>query len=70
VSATSAELLMREFLDWVGDRPRTYDEAIEAWKSSCPRHPVLDDAFTDGLVEMRGGLVVLTDAGTMRGSHG
>ena len=27
-------LLMREFLTWVGDRPRTYAEATEAWRQS------------------------------------
>ena len=54
-------LLMRELLVWVGEKPRSYDETIEAWRSNCPRHPVLDDAFTDGLVRVEGGGVVLTD---------
>ena len=30
-------LLMVEFLDWVAFRPRTYADAMEAWRSSCPR---------------------------------
>ena len=60
---TAPELLLRELLAWVGDAPRTYDETIEAWRSNCPRHPVLDDAFTDGLIRSVDGLVVLTDAG-------
>jgi hypothetical protein len=55
--------LLHEFLDWVASRPRTYDDAIEAWRSNCPRHPVLDDAFTDGLISVVGKSVVLTDAG-------
>jgi hypothetical protein len=55
--------LLHEFLDWIADRPRTYDDAIEAWRSNCPRHPVLDDAFTDGLVRVEGGIVVLSDRG-------
>ena len=33
------ELLLRELLVWVGDRPRTYDDTIEAWRSNCSRHP-------------------------------
>jgi hypothetical protein len=57
------ELLLRELLVWIGDRPRTYDDTIEAWRSNCPRHPVLDDAFTDGLVRVEGGVVVLTEGG-------
>jgi hypothetical protein len=57
------ELLLRELLVWIGDRPRTYADTIEAWRSNCPRHPVLDDAFTDGLVHVEGGVVVLTEGG-------
>ncbi len=60
---TAPELLLRELLVWVGDRPRTYDDTIEAWRSSCPRHPVLDDAFTGRLLRVDGGAVFLTDRG-------
>jgi len=49
---TAPELLVRELLVWVADAPRTYAETIEAWRSNCPRHPVLDDAFTDGLIRV------------------
>jgi hypothetical protein len=55
--------LLHELLDWIAARPRSYDDAIEAWRSNCPRHPVLDDAFTDGLIAVAGGSVVLTEAG-------
>ena len=60
---TAPELLLRELLAWVGDAPRTYAETIEAWRSNCPRYPVLDDAFTDGLIRVADGLVVLTETG-------
>jgi hypothetical protein len=64
VSAAAApDLLLRELLVWVGDRPRTYRDTIEAWRSNCPRHPVLDDAFTEGLVRVEDGLVLLTERG-------
>ena len=56
-------LLLREFLDWVAARPRTYGDTVEAWRSSCPRHPVLDDAFTAGLIATVAGAVVLTSHG-------
>jgi hypothetical protein len=39
-----------ELLAWIASRPRTYAEAIEAWKSNCPRLSVWDDAIEDGLV--------------------
>lgn len=60
----------RELLQWIAREPRTYGEAMEAWRSNCPRHPVWDDACMDGLVEvldegptMNDGAVVLTDLG-------
>jgi hypothetical protein len=60
---TTPELLLRELLVWVCDRPRSYVDTIEAWRSNCPRHPVLDDALTDGLVRVEGGVVRLTERG-------
>ena len=62
-------LLMLEFLAWLASRRRTYREAMEAWRSTCPRQTVWEDALADGLiqVESRGTLqqseVVLTQRG-------
>ena len=47
-----ASLLMIEFLTWISSRRRTYAEAMEAWRSSCPRHPVWEDALADGLIQI------------------
>lgn len=58
-----------ELLAWVSTGPRTYRETIEAWRTSCPRLSVWDDAIADGLVEVRRdgvpgeALVGLTTAG-------
>ena len=56
-------LLLREFLDWIAARPRSYADTVEAWRSSCPRHPVLDDAFTAKLIATVGTTVILTRQG-------
>ena len=62
-------LLMIELLRWVSSRRRTYAEAMEAWRSHCPRHPVWDDALADGLIQVEGegtlgqALVTLTPRG-------
>ena len=53
--AESPELLMLEFLTWVADRRRTYDEAMEAWQSHCPRQTIWEDAIIDGLVQIEDG---------------
>jgi hypothetical protein len=46
----SASLIMTQFLAWVADRPRTYAQTMEAWRSTCPRLSVWEDANIDGLV--------------------
>jgi hypothetical protein len=45
-----AEALLFEFLDWISSRPRTYSEAMEAWRTNCPRHSVWEDALGEGLI--------------------
>jgi hypothetical protein len=48
-------LIMLQFLQWVADRPRSREDVMEAWKSSCPRFPVWEDARADGLIQQCGG---------------
>jgi hypothetical protein len=61
--------LMVEFLTWVARRPRTYADAMEAWRSNCPRQSVWEDALIDGLIQVENGpsmnesRVVLTPLG-------
>jgi hypothetical protein len=43
-------LIMIQFLAWVADRPRNYAQTMEAWRSSCPRLSVWEDAIIEGLV--------------------
>ena len=47
--------LLREFLVWVSSRRRTYAEAMEAWRSNCPRQSVWEDALGDDLIQIEGG---------------
>jgi hypothetical protein len=42
--------LTLQLLEWIAARPRTYPEAIEAWRTHCPRLSVWDDATIDGLI--------------------
>lgn len=48
-----ANLLMLEFLSWVSSRRRTYNEAMEAWQSHCPRQTIWEDAMIDGYIELK-----------------
>jgi predicted transcriptional regulator len=47
--------LTLEFLLWIARRPRTYAEAMEAWRSNCPRQSVWEDALLEGLIEVENG---------------
>jgi hypothetical protein len=44
--------LMRQFLAWAAAHPRTYEQAMDAWRSSCPRSSVWEDALADGLIRL------------------
>ena len=45
-------LLLLQFLAWVADRPRGYAETMAAWRTSCPRLQVWEDATDGGLVAL------------------
>src|SRR5262245_48838297 len=50
-----AHALTLQFLAWVDEAPRTYVQAMEAWRSTCPRLSIWEDAILDGLVAFAGG---------------
>ena len=64
-------LLTVQFLGWAALAPRTYADAMAAWRTSCPRLPVWEDALEGGLVRvepvpggaMADSMVVLTPRG-------
>ena len=37
-------------LEWIGADTRPYSEVIEAWRTSCPRLPVWEEATERGLI--------------------
>jgi hypothetical protein len=50
-----AHALTLQFLAWVAESPRTYAQAMDAWRSTCPRLSIWEDAILDGLVTFAGG---------------
>ena len=48
--AEAPEPLILDLLEWVAAGPRPYAEAIEVWRTSCPRLTVWEDAVDEGLV--------------------
>lgn len=71
IDAEARDGLIRQLVDWTAARPRTYGEAMEAWRSSCPALTIWEDALAERLIEVRpvagagteGGAVRLTAAG-------
>ena len=47
----TVENLVLDLVEWVGREERTYQETMDAWRTSCPRLPVWEDATDRGLVE-------------------
>lgn len=47
------DALVLDLLEWIGPKSRPYAEVIEAWRTSCPRLPVWEEANQRGLVERR-----------------
>ena len=48
---TVIETLILDLLDWLASAERTYEEVMDAWRTSCPKLPVWEDANDRGLVE-------------------
>ena len=53
--------LIVQMLAWLTTRTRTYDETLEAWRTSCPRFSIWEDALADRLIQ-----VTRADAGDRR----
>ena len=42
--------LVLELLEWLGPNPRPYGEVLDAWRTSCPRLPVWEEANDLGFI--------------------
>ena len=47
----TVENLILDLIEWVGRKERTYQETMDAWRTSCPKLPVWEDATERGFVE-------------------
>jgi D-3-phosphoglycerate dehydrogenase len=62
------DALILDLLDWIGPGSRSYAETIEAWRTSCPRLPVWEEANDRGLIMRhhapgQGGLISVSPSG-------
>src|ERR1700722_13752294 len=47
----SVDNLILNLLEWLGTSPRPYAEVLDAWRTSCPRLPVWEEANDRGYIE-------------------
>lgn len=43
--------LTRQLLEWIEGGAHTYAEALDVWRSSCPRHTIWEDALEAGYID-------------------
>lgn len=60
--------LILDLLEWIDREPRSYADVIDAWRTSCPRLTVWEDAMDRGFavrehVKGREVMIRLTEAG-------
>ena len=65
---TTVDALIVDLLQWLSTRDRSYQEVIDAWRTSCPKLPIWEDAKDRGLVTLEYSegreMVRLSSAGT------
>ena len=61
MSDTVVDSLVLDLVEWVGRTERTYQETMDAWRTSCPRLTVWEDACDRGYVEraLMGDIVIV-----------
>jgi D-3-phosphoglycerate dehydrogenase len=55
------DALILDLLEWIGPNARPYREVIEAWRTSCPRLPVWEEANDRGFIEYHRAQGLATD---------
>jgi hypothetical protein len=49
-----------QLLEWISNRSRTYAEALDAWRTSCPRLSIWEDACIAGLIDCESGSQIVS----------
>tara|TARA_R110002096_G_scaffold32807_3_gene95274 strand:- start:524 stop:757 length:234 start_codon:yes stop_codon:yes gene_type:complete len=57
------KVLVIDLVAWIAEAPRPYADVMDAWRTSCPRLPVWEEANDLGAVRRHNGYVEVTDKG-------
>jgi hypothetical protein len=68
MGADPLDPLILDLLEWIGDGRRPYADVMDAWRTSCPRLTVWEDANERGFVASHcedgvGAVVTVTPSG-------
>ncbi|MEM8837802.1 MAG: hypothetical protein AAGE89_06895 [Pseudomonadota bacterium] len=47
------ESLVLDLVEWIAKEPKPYDDVMDAWRTSCPRLSIWEDAVDHGFVARR-----------------
>ena len=62
--AEAADSLVLDLVEWVAQQPRPYSDVIAAWRTSCPRLTIWEDAVDGGYVaRASGAMITVTEDG-------
>ena len=66
--ADTLDPLVRDLVEWIAKEPRRHVEVIDAWRTSCPRLTVWEEAMERGYVTRefvpgQGAMIAITPAG-------
>jgi hypothetical protein len=61
------EVLLLDFIEWLARKERSYEETMNAWRTSCPRLTIWEDANEQHLIRVEDNdgvsVVLVTAAG-------
>jgi hypothetical protein len=51
MAETVVDSLILDLLEWISTGDRSYEEVLDAWRTSCPRLPIWEEANERGLIK-------------------
>jgi len=55
MSTNAVDVLVLDLLEWLVRQNRSYEETMDAWRTSCPRLPIWEEASERGFVSIEKG---------------
>jgi len=49
--SNTVDALVLDLLEWLGPAPRPYAEVLDAWRTSCPKLPIWEEANARGFID-------------------